>query len=76
MSWCTGLPAPEAADVPLKYKFSWSPASVLLNTINPAKCLLAGKVALLHATIIFSHMAMCYILVDYHCARGGRTDET
>ena len=25
ISFCGGLPAPEAADVPLGYKFSWSP---------------------------------------------------
>ena len=24
-SFCRGLPAPDCADVPLKYKFSWSP---------------------------------------------------
>ena len=50
VSWCTGLPAPEAANVPLKYKFSWSPLAVLLNTLNPAKCLVAGEV---HITITF-----------------------
>uniref|UniRef100_H2UYE1 Aminoadipate-semialdehyde synthase n=1 Tax=Takifugu rubripes TaxID=31033 RepID=H2UYE1_TAKRU len=36
MSFCGGLPAPECSDNPLRYKFSWSPYSVLLNTISPA----------------------------------------
>uniref|UniRef100_A0AAY4BCL8 Saccharopine dehydrogenase (NAD(+), L-glutamate-forming) n=1 Tax=Denticeps clupeoides TaxID=299321 RepID=A0AAY4BCL8_9TELE len=33
---CFGLPAPECSDNPLRYKFSWSPYGVLLNTISPA----------------------------------------
>nr|XP_020449122.1 alpha-aminoadipic semialdehyde synthase, mitochondrial isoform X1 [Monopterus albus]XP_020449123.1 alpha-aminoadipic semialdehyde synthase, mitochondrial isoform X1 [Monopterus albus] len=35
-SFCGGLPAPECSDNVLRYKFSWSPYGVLLNTINPA----------------------------------------
>ncbi|KAM7003257.1 LOW QUALITY PROTEIN: alpha-aminoadipic semialdehyde synthase, mitochondrial [Tautogolabrus adspersus] len=35
-SFCCGLPAPECSDNPLRYKFSWSPYGVLLNTISPA----------------------------------------
>uniref|UniRef100_A0A8C5H9U9 Saccharopine dehydrogenase (NAD(+), L-glutamate-forming) n=1 Tax=Gouania willdenowi TaxID=441366 RepID=A0A8C5H9U9_GOUWI len=35
-SFCGGLPAPEYSDNPLRYKFSWSPYGVLLNTISPA----------------------------------------
>ncbi|RKO99111.1 hypothetical protein CXG81DRAFT_30296 [Caulochytrium protostelioides] len=36
ISWCGGLPAPEDADNPLGYKFSWSPRGVLLAALNPA----------------------------------------
>uniref|UniRef100_A0AAY4BA69 Alpha-aminoadipic semialdehyde synthase, mitochondrial n=1 Tax=Denticeps clupeoides TaxID=299321 RepID=A0AAY4BA69_9TELE len=36
ISFCGGLPAPECSDNPLRYKFSWSPYGVLLNTISPA----------------------------------------
>ncbi|XP_034033206.1 alpha-aminoadipic semialdehyde synthase, mitochondrial isoform X2 [Thalassophryne amazonica] len=36
ISFCGGLPAPESSDNPLRYKFSWSPYGVLLNTISPA----------------------------------------
>jgi alpha-aminoadipic semialdehyde synthase len=28
VSWCGGLPAPEASNVPLGYKFSWSPKDI------------------------------------------------
>ena len=34
VSFCGGLPAPEASNNPLGYKFSWSPRGVLLNTIS------------------------------------------
>ena len=35
-SFCGGLPAPEANDNPLGYKFSWSPRGVLLAGRKPA----------------------------------------
>lgn len=37
ISWCGGLPAPEYSDVPLGYKFSWSPRGVLSAATNNAK---------------------------------------
>lgn len=43
ISWCGGLPAPECADNPFGYKFSWRPQGVLLATKNPARYLLRGK---------------------------------
>nr|CAB3219604.1 alpha-aminoadipic semialdehyde synthase, mitochondrial-like [Phallusia mammillata] len=39
VSWCGGLPAPESSDNPLKYKFSWSPAGVLMVTLAPSRYL-------------------------------------
>jgi len=36
-SVCGGLPAPEAADNPLKYKFSWNPMGVLSASQQPAR---------------------------------------
>jgi alpha-aminoadipic semialdehyde synthase len=36
-SVCGRLPAPEAADNPLKYKFSWSPAGVISASQNAAR---------------------------------------
>lgn len=44
ISYCGGLPAPEDSENALRYKFSWSPRGVLLNTISPAKYLWDGKV--------------------------------
>jgi len=38
-SLCGGLPAPEAANNPLRYKFSWSPLGVLRAAQNSAQFL-------------------------------------
>ncbi|NXN89967.1 AASS protein, partial [Bombycilla garrulus] len=43
-SFCGGLPAPEHSDNPLRYKFSWSPLGVLLNTVQSATYLKDGEV--------------------------------
>ena len=43
-SLCGGLPAPEAANNPLRYKFSWSPKGVLSAAKNSAQYLNDGKV--------------------------------
>ncbi|THH32666.1 hypothetical protein EUX98_g1482, partial [Antrodiella citrinella] len=42
-SFCGGLPAPEDADVPLRYKFSWSPKGVLSAALNGAQFKLWDK---------------------------------
>ncbi|OJA21128.1 hypothetical protein AZE42_04358 [Rhizopogon vesiculosus] len=42
-SFCGGLPAPDCADVPLGYKFSWSPRGVLNAALNGARFKLDGK---------------------------------
>jgi saccharopine dehydrogenase (NADP+, L-glutamate forming) len=42
-SYCGGLPAPEASDNPLGYKFSWSSRGVLLALRNSAKYYQDGK---------------------------------
>lgn len=47
LSYCGGLPAPEASDNPLGYKFSWSPRGVLLAARNTAQFFRDGK----HVTI-------------------------
>lgn len=43
LSYCGGLPAPEASDNPLGYKFSWSPRGVLLAARNTASFYKDGK---------------------------------
>jgi saccharopine dehydrogenase (NADP+, L-glutamate forming) len=42
-SLCGALPAPEACDNPLNYKFSWSPKGVVLASRNGAQYLKNGK---------------------------------
>jgi saccharopine dehydrogenase (NADP+, L-glutamate forming) len=42
-SLCGALPAPEAADNPLGYKFSWSPKGVIMASRNSASYLKKGK---------------------------------
>ncbi|RPD58275.1 hypothetical protein L226DRAFT_536764 [Lentinus tigrinus ALCF2SS1-7] len=42
-SFCGGLPAPEDAEVPLGYKFSWSPRGVLTAASNAARFKLYGE---------------------------------
>ncbi|KAL2288736.1 hypothetical protein FJTKL_03412 [Diaporthe vaccinii] len=43
LSYCGGLPAPEASDNPLGYKFSWSSRGVLLALGNTARYWQDGK---------------------------------
>lgn len=43
-SFCGGLPAPDANDNPLGYKFSWSPRGVVLAGRNDARYLEHGRV--------------------------------
>ncbi len=43
VSWCGGIPAPEASDNPLGYKFSWSPMAVLSAVSNDAVYLSRGE---------------------------------
>lgn len=42
-SLCGALPAPEAADNPMNYKFSWSPEGVVLASLNKAQYLKKGE---------------------------------
>ena len=43
-SLCGGLPAPEAANNPLGYKFSWSPRGALGAATNPAQFRKNGEI--------------------------------
>ncbi|MGX5174326.1 saccharopine dehydrogenase C-terminal domain-containing protein [Aliikangiella sp. IMCC44653] len=45
VSWCGGLPAPEASNNPLGYKFSWSPLGVLMALNNDAQYLSQGEIS-------------------------------
>jgi saccharopine dehydrogenase-like NADP-dependent oxidoreductase len=55
MSWCGGLPAPEALDNPFGYKFSWTPRGVLLASKNPARYQKEGQVVEIPGQELFDH---------------------
>lgn len=53
VSWCGGLPAPEANTNPFGYKFSWSPKGVLLAGKNSARYLEDGRVVFIPSEKLF-----------------------
>ncbi|HPR16965.1 MAG TPA: saccharopine dehydrogenase C-terminal domain-containing protein [Candidatus Cloacimonadota bacterium] len=55
MSYCGGLPAPEADTNPLGYKFSWAPKGVLIAAGNSATYLKNGKVITVPGEELFAH---------------------
>jgi saccharopine dehydrogenase-like NADP-dependent oxidoreductase len=61
ISYCGGLPAPEAKDNPFGYKFSWSPRGVLLAGRNEARYLKDGKEVVVPAERLFAHYQMIEI---------------
>ena len=56
-SICGALPAPEAADNPLKYKFSWSPKGVIMASNNDGKYLYNGEEVYVPTEDIFKNPA-------------------
>jgi len=52
-SLCGALPAPESADNPLKYKFSWSPKGVVLASRNSALYLKNGEQVFIEPVNLF-----------------------
>jgi saccharopine dehydrogenase (NADP+, L-glutamate forming) len=55
MSYCGGLPAPEANDNPLGYKFSWSPKGVVMAGRNQGRYLKDGKEVVVPGNDLFGH---------------------
>jgi len=55
MSWTGGLPAPDANDNPLGYKFSWSPKGVLLAGRNPARFQRHGEIVEIPGVELFDN---------------------
>jgi saccharopine dehydrogenase-like NADP-dependent oxidoreductase len=53
-SYCGGLPAPEANDNPLGYKFSWSPRAVLVAARSAARYLERGNEVRVDGKVLFS----------------------
>ena len=54
-SYCGGLPAPEANDVPWGYKFSWSPKGVLTAGLSAARYLEGGELKDVPGPDLFLH---------------------
>jgi saccharopine dehydrogenase (NADP+, L-glutamate forming)/spermidine synthase len=61
ISYCGGLPAPDANTNPFGYKFSWSPRGVLLAGKNPARYLKDGQEVFVPAADLFDHYALISI---------------
>ncbi len=58
VSWCGGLPAPEANDNLFGYKFSWAPRGVLTAAKNSARYLKNGKIVTIPAAKLFAQPEM------------------
>jgi saccharopine dehydrogenase (NADP+, L-glutamate forming) len=56
VSWCGGIPAPEANNNPLGYKFSWSPMAVLSAVSNDALYLRSGETKSIPGDVLLSSM--------------------
>lgn len=69
ISYCGGLPAPEANDNPFGYKFSWSPRGVLLASKNSARFLKDGRVVTIPAEDLFAKPEVILIpgLGEFEC---------
>ena len=61
ISYCGGLPAPEANTNPFGYKFSWSPIGVLLAGKNSAQYLKDGEQIFIPDKDLFSHYSLINI---------------
>ncbi|KAI8057683.1 Saccharopine dehydrogenase [Syncephalis plumigaleata] len=61
LSYCGGLPAPEASNNPLGYKFSWSSRGVLLALRNTARYYEDGKIVEYSGTDLMSSAKPIYI---------------
>jgi len=55
MSYCGGLPAPEANTNPLGYKFSWAPKGVLKAAGNGARFMKDGKIVEIEGKNLFKN---------------------
>jgi len=63
-SYCGGLPAPEANDNPLGYKFSWSPRGVLLAGLNNARYRRDARVEEVPGQELFDHVWPASVVIE------------
>lgn len=59
------MSAPEHADNPLKFKFSWSPRGALLSQYNSAEFLRDGEVVVIPRDELMSHAKPRYVAEGY-----------
>ncbi len=64
-SYCGGLPAPDCADNPLGFKFSWSPRGALLSQRNSATFLKDGKVIEISSEDLMATAKPYYVMKGY-----------
>jgi len=64
-SWCGGLPAPEDANNPLGYKFSWSPRGVLLALLNTAKFISESKTVVVSSDQLMESMEAKFVQTGF-----------
>ena len=64
-SYCGGLPAPEHANNPLGFKFSWSPRGALLSQYNSAHFLSEGKKVEISNKDLMGVSKPCFVLDGY-----------
>ncbi|PQE32642.1 Saccharopine dehydrogenase protein [Rutstroemia sp. NJR-2017a WRK4] len=64
-SYCGGLPAPECADNPLGFKFSWSPKGAILSQRNSASFLYQGKTVNIPSTKLMSIAEPYHVMDGY-----------
>jgi saccharopine dehydrogenase (NADP+, L-glutamate forming) len=64
-SYCGGLPAPECADNPLGFKFSWSPRGALLSQRNSARYLKNGKIEEISSNALMATVAPYHVMDGY-----------
>ena len=64
-SYCGGLPAPECADNPLGFRFSWSPRGALLSQRNSARFLQNGQVVDIGANELMTKAVPYYVMDGY-----------
>jgi saccharopine dehydrogenase (NADP+, L-glutamate forming) len=64
-SHCGGLPAPECAQNPLGFKFSWSPRGALLSQRNSARFLKNGKVEEISSDALMATAVPYYVMDGY-----------
>ncbi|ODV94206.1 hypothetical protein PACTADRAFT_60265 [Pachysolen tannophilus NRRL Y-2460] len=76
LSYCGGLPSPEASDNPLGYKFSWSSRGVLLALRNSAKYWKEGRIESINSEELMASAKPYFIYPGYAFVAYANRDST